>query len=135
MKKNLLIAAVVIAAVVIANVVNPNTEPTPNATITETVSFKHQNAWYWVIQYDSIATRQDLENYARRWSNPNTTSHFFAYRDNLDLSVFKTKNLTFPVFANTIAHGDIKPAFGFYKMNGDDTIQDDAVWLLEQAIE
>lgn len=134
MKKNLLIAAVVITAVVIANVINPNTEPTPTATITEATSFKHQNAWYWVIQYNSIATRQDIEQYVHRWANPTNTSYFFAYRDTLDLSVFASKNLTFPVFANTIVNGDVKPTYGFYKMSGNDAMHDDALWLLQQSL-
>ena len=134
MKKSILITAAVISVVVIANLVTPNTEPTPTATITEATSFKHQNAWYWVIQYNSIATRQDIEHYVHRWANPNSTSYFFAYRDTLDLSVFQSNNLTFPVFANTIINGDVKPDFGFYKMSGNDVMHDDALWLIQQSL-
>lgn len=141
MKKTLLIIATVFVVVILICMVNPNTTPTttptkiPTATITDAASFKYNDAWYWVVQFDTHTTRQDLIDYVRRWSNPSSTSWFFAYTDGLDLSMFSSKNLTFPVFANTIVHGDPKPAYGFYKTQYDDTIHDDAAWVLELAIQ
>ena len=135
MKKRLLIIAAIVVVVVLANVINPNKKPALTASITDTASFKYQNAWYWIIQFDSISTKKDVLDYVKQWANPNSTSWFFAYPDSLDLSMFNSKNLAFPVFANTIVHGVHKPSYGFYKMPNNDTIYDDATWVLEMATE
>ena len=137
MKKRLLIIAAIVVVVVLANIINPNTTTTkaPTATITDAASFKHDNAWYWVVQYNSHTTRQDITTYVKQWANPNSTSWFFAYPDSLDLSMFNSKNLTYSQFANTIVHGDPKPTYGFYKTQNDDTIHDDAAWILQLATE
>ncbi|MEX6627552.1 hypothetical protein PG913_08355 [Tenacibaculum pacificus] len=102
-----------------------------SSKVDEVVSLKYQNNWYWVLQIKKGATKEDVLQKVKRWSNPNNTSYFFVYRDTLDLSAFKKKDITFPYFTDLVISNI--PTYGFYKMPNDDKIYDDAVWLLEQG--
>lgn len=100
--------------------------------VDEVVSYEHNGAWYWVVQYQPDANKKDIEEFVNKWANPEQTSHFFIFDSSVDLSVFKTESFTFDEYALTILAN--KPKYGYYKMMpADDRIHDDAIWLLEQS--
>ncbi|KVV16121.1 hypothetical protein [Flavobacterium sp. TAB 87] len=99
--------------------------------VKEVAAFEFNNTWYWVIQYENGASKQDVEHYVSKWANPNQTSHFFIYDKSIDLSVFKDKAFNFNTFAQTVLAN--KPQYGYYKMPPDTKLNNDAIWLLEQS--
>ena len=99
--------------------------------VSEVAAFEFNNSWYWIIQYQDGATQQDVEAYAKKWANPEQTSHFFAFDNSIDLSVFKNEAFSLPKFTATVLAA--KPKYGYYRMSTDKVLNDDAIWLLEQS--
>lgn len=101
--------------------------------VTDVASFEFNGAWYWVIQYNPEATKQDITDYVEMWANPNQTSFFYVFDDSLDLSLFTKERFDLKSFQETVLLN--KPKYGFYKMMpADNKLYDDGIWLAEQAI-
>lgn len=99
----------------------------------DVAAFQFGGAWYNVINFQEGTTKAELEEYVKTYSNPKTTSYFFFYPENYDVSVFKKEKFNQKDFAATIV--DTNPTYGFYRMMpADETIYEDAVWLMEQSI-
>lgn len=103
-----------------------------NEKVKDIASFEFDGTWYWVAQYEDGTTKQDVEAFVNKWANPNQTSHFFIYDKSIDLSVFKADTFNFNKFAHTVLAN--KPQYGYYKIPNDTKLNEDGVWLLEQAI-
>lgn len=101
------------------------------SNITEVAAYEFNGAWYWVVQYEPDATKQDIESYVNTWANPSQTSHFYIYDNSIDLSVFKNEGFNLNSFAATVLAN--KPKYGYYKIPTDTKLKDDAIWLLEQS--
>lgn len=99
---------------------------------TDVAAFEFNGAWYNVLNYKNGTTKEELKEYVKTYSNKNTTSFFFFYPENVDVSVFKNQPFNPVSFAATIT--ETKPDFGFYRMMpADEKIHEDGIWLMEQA--
>lgn len=99
---------------------------------TDVAAFEFDGAWYNVLNYEAGTTKEDLQEYVKKYSNPKTTSYFFFYPEGYDVSVFAKEKFNPRSFAATIAEN--KPDYGFYRMMpADPAVHDDAIWLMEQA--
>lgn len=99
--------------------------------VEDIASFEFNGTWYWVAQYNDGTTKQDVEDYVKKWANPNQTSYFYVYDKSIDLSIFNYESFNLDKFAKTILEN--KPQYGYYKIPGEEKLNTDAVWLLEQS--
>lgn len=103
-----------------------------SSKVTDIASFEFDNAWYWVVQYEKGATKQEIDEYVNTWANPNQTSFFFIFDDTLDLSFFSKEKFSLESFQETVLLNN--PKYGLYKMlPADNKIYDDGIWLIKQA--
>lgn len=100
----------------------------------DVAAFEFDGAWYWVYNYESGTTEEELKECVKTYSNPNQTSYFFFYPDSVDVSIYASKPFSLNSFSRTILGSTPQPSFGFYKMPNDTKVYDDAVWLLEQSL-
>ena len=102
-----------------------------DSKVNEVAAFEFNGAWYWVVQYEPDATKQEIEDFVNTWANPNQTSFFYVYDNSIDLSVYKTQAFNLNSFTSTVLAN--KPKYGYYKMPSDTKLNTDAIWLLEQS--
>lgn len=103
-----------------------------SSKVKDVASFEFDNAWYWVIQYEKGATKQEIEDYVNTWANPNQTSFFFVFDDTVNLSFFSKERFSLQSFRQTVLLNN--PKFGYYKMlPTDDKLYTDGIWLMKQA--
>lgn len=102
-----------------------------SSNVKDIASYEVDGAWYWVLEHEPNATKEDVLAKVKLWANPNKTSYFFVYPNTVNLADFQSKDLVFPTFKGLIVNNP--PTYGFYKMPNDAKIYDDAVWLIKQS--
>ena len=77
------------------------------------------NAWFWTMTITDEVTKEDVYEYVKKNANPKRTSWFFFYH-------------TGDAPQNYSEIKNSEPIYGLYKTPMDETIYDDALWLMQQ---
>lgn len=122
---------ILFAAIFLAACNNPEgTKPAPK--IEDVAYFEWQGADYWVMQYDSTATNEDLKAHFKKATSTKKTSWVFFYPDSEDNSLYKTEKFNQADFLATVVK--YKPGHSFYRMMPmDTTINEDGYDIIKAA--